>query len=147
MVLVDDGSAVNVIPLKTARKLGIKEDDLVLTNQGVRAYDGTHRTAISLNTLTIATGPLERQVNFQVVNIEASFIMILGHPWIHAAKAVTSTFHQKIMVPFYGKMITIPGSPIKAFIQVTEEANDEIWGFQAVNALTDDPTTFDYDPF
>ncbi|XP_074318735.1 uncharacterized protein LOC141655556 [Silene latifolia] len=93
IVLVDDGSAVNVIPVKTAHRLGIKEADLIPTNQGVRAYDGTHRKVAGLITLTIATGPLERQASFQVVYFDASFNMLLGRPWIHAAKAITSTLY------------------------------------------------------
>ncbi|XP_074300472.1 uncharacterized protein LOC141631743 [Silene latifolia] len=111
MVLVNDGSEVNVIPLKTAHKLGIKEANLVPTNQGVCAYDGTRCKDAGVITLTIATKPFERQASFQVVDIDASFNMLLGRPWIHAAKAVTSTLHQKIRAPFNGKTDTIPASP------------------------------------
>jgi len=134
MVLVDDGSTVNVIPLKTAQKLGIKEADLIPTDQGVRAYDGTRRKVAGLITLTIATGPLERQATFQIVDIDASFNMLLGRPWIHAAKAVTSTLHQKSKIPLDGKTITITASPIKAVIQrgvatqTIEETDAEMWG-------------------
>ncbi|XP_074299665.1 uncharacterized protein LOC141630815 [Silene latifolia] len=96
MVLVNDGYVVNVILLKTVRKLATKKADLIPTMEGVRAYDGTRRKVFGLTTLTIVTGPLEQQVNFQVVDIEAFFNMLLGRPWIHATKAVTSTLHQKI---------------------------------------------------
>ncbi|XP_074288992.1 uncharacterized protein LOC141614135 [Silene latifolia] len=115
MVLVDGGSVVNVIPLMKAHKLGVKEAGLVPTNQKVRAYDDTRRKVAGLIILTIAIGPLERQASFQVVDINASFNTHLGRPWIHAAKAVTSTLHQKIRVTLNGKIITIPASPTKGY--------------------------------
>ncbi|XP_074288786.1 uncharacterized protein LOC141613943 [Silene latifolia] len=135
MVLVDDRYSVNVIPLKTAHRLEIMESGLISTNQGFRAYDDTRRKVASLISLTITTGPLERQAIFQVVDIDASFNMLLGHPWIHAAKAVTLTLHHKIRIPFDGKTITISASPIKAVMkkeiasQVIEENDNEMWGF------------------
>ena len=124
MTLVDDGSAVNVIPLKTTYKLGMKESDWTPTNQGVRAYDGTRRKVVGLVNLTIATGPIERKVNFQIVDIEASFNILLGRPWIHASKAVTSTLHQKIKIPLNGKVVTITSSPIKAIIE--KQSNHQV---------------------
>lgn len=37
--------------------------------------------------------------------------MILGRPWIHAMKAVPSTYHQCLKYPYNGTEITIPGDP------------------------------------
>ena len=41
MVLIDDESALNVCPLKTASYLGLSIEDFVPTNQHVRAYDNS----------------------------------------------------------------------------------------------------------
>ena len=43
MVLIDDGSALNVCPLKTKSCLGLSIEDFVLTDQQVRAYDNSRR--------------------------------------------------------------------------------------------------------
>ena len=44
MVLIDDGSALNVCPLKTASCLGISIEDFVLTDQHVREGLGNRDT-------------------------------------------------------------------------------------------------------
>ena len=41
MVLIDNGSALNVCPLKTASCLDLSIEYFVLTNQHVRAYDNS----------------------------------------------------------------------------------------------------------
>ena len=43
MVLVNDGSALNVCPLKTTSYLGLSIEDFVPTDQHVRAYDNSTR--------------------------------------------------------------------------------------------------------
>ena len=43
MVLIDDGSALNVCPLKTASSLGPRIEDFVPIDQHVRAYDNGRR--------------------------------------------------------------------------------------------------------
>ncbi|XP_074298035.1 uncharacterized protein LOC141628839 [Silene latifolia] len=141
MTLVDDGSAVNVIPLKMVYKLGMKELDWTLSNQGVRAYDSTRHKVIGLINLTVATRPVERKVNFQIVDIEASFNLLLCRPWIHASKAMTSTLHQKIKIPLDGRVVTITSSPIKVVIekisnnQFVSDPMHELGGFQIINLV------------
>ena len=43
VVLIDDGSALNMCPLKTTSCLGLSIEDFMLTNQHVRAYDNSRR--------------------------------------------------------------------------------------------------------
>ena len=44
--LIDNGSAMNVCPLRTFKYLGLKESDLAPTSAAVRAYDNTRREVI-----------------------------------------------------------------------------------------------------
>ena len=46
MVLIDDGNALNVCPLKTASYLGLNIEDFVPTDQHVRACDNTRREVL-----------------------------------------------------------------------------------------------------
>ena len=43
LVLIDDGSVLNVCPLETVSYLGLSIEDFVPTNQHVRAYDNSRR--------------------------------------------------------------------------------------------------------
>ena len=43
LVLIDDGSALNVCPLKTISCLGLSIEDFMPTDQHMRAYDNSRR--------------------------------------------------------------------------------------------------------
>ena len=54
MVLIDDGSALNVYPLKTASCLGLSIEDFVPTDQHMRVYDNSKREVLGTITLELA---------------------------------------------------------------------------------------------
>ncbi|KAL6315054.1 hypothetical protein AAG906_030901 [Vitis piasezkii] len=85
-VLLDNGSALNVCPLVTAIALGFSPADFRASTQTVRAYDGTQRT---------------------VLRIQSSFNLLLGRPWIHEAGVIPSSLHQKVKFIHEGRIITI----------------------------------------
>ena len=78
MVLVDDGSALNVCPLKTTSYLGLSIKDFVPTDQHVRAYNNSRREVLGTITLELTIGPMVKKVDFQVLNIASCFNMLLG---------------------------------------------------------------------
>ena len=63
-VLVDNGSTINVCPLKTARCLGIQEFDLTPSAVTVRAYDNTRRAVLGSLDLEMLIGPGLFPANF-----------------------------------------------------------------------------------
>ena len=95
MVLIDDGSALNVCPLKIASCLGLSIEDFMPTNQHVRAYDNSRRKVLGTITLELAIGSMVKKVNFQVLNITSCFNMLLWCPWIHDTEAVPSSLYIK----------------------------------------------------
>ena len=80
MVLVDDGSALNVCPLKTTSCLGLSIEDFVPTDQHVRAYDNNRREVLRTITLELTIGSMVKKVDFQDLNIALCFNMLLGLP-------------------------------------------------------------------
>ena len=78
MVLIDNGSSLNVCPLKTASCLGLSIEDFVPTDQHVRAYDNSRREVLGTITLELTIGPMIKKVEFQVLNIASCFNMLLG---------------------------------------------------------------------
>ena len=73
MVLIDDGSARNVCPLKPASWLGLSIEDFVPTDQHVRMYDNSRREVLGTVTLELTIGPIIKKVEFQVLNIVSCF--------------------------------------------------------------------------
>ena len=112
MVLIDDGSALNVCPLKTASSLGPRIEDFVPIDQHVRAYDNGRRGVLGTITLELTIEPMIKKVEFQVLNIASCFNMFLGRPWIHDTKAVPSSLYQKVWFPYEGAILTIYGATL-----------------------------------
>ena len=78
MVLVNDGSALNVCPLKTTSYLGLSVEDFVPTDQHVRAYNNSRREVLGTITLELTIGLMVKKVDFQVLNIAPYLNMLLG---------------------------------------------------------------------
>ena len=106
-VLLDNGSALNVCPLVTAIALGFSPSDFRPSIQIVRDYDGTQRTVMGTLTTHVMMGPIRYSILFQLLRIQSSFNLILGHPWIHEAGAIPSSLHQKVKFIHEGCIITI----------------------------------------
>ncbi|XP_052876239.1 uncharacterized protein LOC108451034 [Gossypium arboreum] len=79
VVLIDNGSALNVLPLTTLNRLPVDSSHMKECQNIVKAFDGTERKVI---------GRIER-------------------PWIHLAGAVPSSLHQKLKLVSEGRLITI----------------------------------------
>jgi len=108
-VLTDTGSSLNVMPMATLRKLSYPDVQLRATSVSVRAFDGSRKFVLGDVVLPISVGPHEFEVTFQVMDILASYSCLLGRPWIHEARAVTSTLHQKLKFVCQRKLITVNG--------------------------------------
>ena len=107
MVLVNDGSALNVCPLKTTSYLGLSVEDFVPTDQHVRAYDNSRREVLGTITLELTIGLMVKKVDFQALNIASCFNMLLGRPWTHDTEVVPSSLYQKVRFPHGGAIVTI----------------------------------------
>jgi len=110
-VLIDNGSTINVCPLKTARCLGISDTELSPSVVTVKAYDNTKRAVLGSLKLDLMVGPGNFSADFQIKDIPSSFNLLLGRAWLHYMGALPSSLHQKIKIPFEGKIITIQGDP------------------------------------
>ena len=112
MVLIDDGSVLNMCPLKTVNFLGLSIDDFVPINQHVKAYDNSRREVLGTVTLELTIGPMIKKVEFQVLNIVSCFYMLIGRPWIHDIEVVPSSLYQKFWFPHEGAIVTIYGDTL-----------------------------------
>ncbi|KAK9011582.1 hypothetical protein V6N11_044429 [Hibiscus sabdariffa] len=106
-VLIDNGSALNVLPLATLRKLPIDSTHMKAYQNAVRAFDGTQRDVVGKITIPLLIGPTKYEVDFVVMDIKPAYSCLLGRPWIHAAGAVPSTLHQKLKFVINGKLVTV----------------------------------------
>ncbi|KAA3473596.1 hypothetical protein EPI10_023961 [Gossypium australe] len=101
-VLIDNGSALNVLPLSTLKRLPIDS-----VSEIVREFDGTERRVMRRINIPLPIGPNTYEVDFLVMDIKPSYNCLLGRPWIHSAGAVPSSLHQKLKLVTDGRLVTI----------------------------------------
>ena len=77
-VLVDNRSALNVFPLKTATTLGIKREQFSPSSLTIRAYDNSSRNVMGTFKVSCKTGPINATMVFHVLNIPASYNLLVG---------------------------------------------------------------------
>ncbi|XP_038999487.1 uncharacterized protein LOC120125050, partial [Hibiscus syriacus] len=106
-VLIDNGSALNVMPLVTLKKLPVDSTLMRSCQSVVRAFDGTKREVLGKIDIPLTIGPAIYEVEFLVMDIMPTYNCLLGRPWIHQAGAVPSTLHQKIKFAMDGRLICI----------------------------------------
>ncbi|XP_016747561.2 uncharacterized protein [Gossypium hirsutum] len=106
-VLVDNGSALNVLPWATLNRLPIDSSHMKTCQNIVRAFDGTERKVMGRIEVPLQIGPNTYEVDFLVMDIKPSYNYLLGRPWIHSAGAVPSSLHQKLKMVTDGLLVTI----------------------------------------
>ncbi|XP_016704369.2 uncharacterized protein [Gossypium hirsutum] len=106
-VLVDNGPALNVLPLSTLNRLPIDSSHMKSWQNVVRAFDGIERKVMGRIDIPLLIGPTIYEVDFLVMDIKPSYSCLLGMPWIHSAGAVPSSLHQKLKLVSEGRVVTI----------------------------------------
>ncbi|XP_070003042.1 uncharacterized protein [Nicotiana sylvestris] len=75
----------------------------------VKAFDGSQRATIGDINLCLQMGPTWFDVEFQVLDISATYNLLLGRPWIYVVGAVASTLHQAMKFEWNYQEIIIHG--------------------------------------
>uniref|UniRef100_A0A2N9FZ87 Uncharacterized protein n=1 Tax=Fagus sylvatica TaxID=28930 RepID=A0A2N9FZ87_FAGSY len=108
-MLVDNGSSINVCPMRTATKIRLTKGQLSPSSLTVRAYDESIRGVIGTFEAECQIGPVSSSVLFHVLEITTSYNLLLGRGWMHPIGNVPSMVHQKFKLPWKGGVLTILG--------------------------------------
>ena len=79
-VMVDNGSTINVCPLKILPKLELAGSDLKPSEVVIKTYDDTRRSVEGTFRVLVKTGPIEAWVDLHVIDIPVTFAILLGRP-------------------------------------------------------------------
>nr|KYP32853.1 hypothetical protein KK1_046359 [Cajanus cajan] len=85
----------------------VEEAQMQPNNMIVRAFDGSRREVTGEVILPIQVGPTVFNIEFQVTDIAPAYSCLLGRPWIHQARVVPSTLHQKVKFVVDNKLVVI----------------------------------------
>ncbi|KAE8662571.1 No pollen germination related 2 [Hibiscus syriacus] len=106
-VLIDNGSALNLMPLVTLQRMPLDQSHMKSYQNVVRAFDGTQREVLGKMEIPLLIGPVVYNIDFVVMDIHPTYNCLLGRPWIHSAGAVPSSLHQKLKFVVDGQLICV----------------------------------------
>ena len=95
-VLVDPGSAGDLLQLSAFRQMNISFDKLSSASRILFGFNGATTVTMGNIALPVKTGPVVQQVLFSVVEDLGPYNAFVGRAWLHAMKVVPSTYHQMI---------------------------------------------------
>ncbi|XP_050259187.1 uncharacterized protein LOC126704210 [Quercus robur] len=101
-VLVDQGSAVEVMYSDLYKGLNLRPEDLTAYDSPLVSFEGKTITPRGQIRLLIQTGSDVVEVDFIIVDAYSPYTAIIARPWLHALGVVSSTLHQNVKYPFEG---------------------------------------------
>ncbi|XP_030964649.1 uncharacterized protein LOC115985896 [Quercus lobata] len=93
-ILIDGGSAVNILPLKILKELEISLDELLPSRLMIQGFNQGGQRAIGKIRLHMLIGETESSALFHVIDAKTTYKMLIGRPWLHEYGVVPSTYHQ-----------------------------------------------------
>ena len=108
-VMVDEGSAAEIMYPGLFKGLKLKPEDLMPYNSPLMSFNGKLVTPKGMIRLPIQTGLEIVEVNFIVVDTYSPYTTIVGRPWLHTLGAVASFLHQKVKFPSGDRVLEIRG--------------------------------------
>ena len=95
-VFVDPSSDVDLLQLPAFKQMQVSLDRLNSAGRILSGFNGATTLTVGDIALPIKVRPVTQQVLFLVVKDLGPYNAIVGRTWLHAMKAVLSTYHQTI---------------------------------------------------
>ena len=95
-ILVDPGNATYLLHFPVLVRLGYKPDNLHNLGRVQVEFNGTYAHSLREIVVSISTGSVIALVSLMVINEPSNFNAILGRTWIHAMKALPSSYHRRL---------------------------------------------------
>ena len=105
IILVDNGSSVDILYFQAFERMGIKVSDLKPSPNPVYSFTGDSIVPLGVISLPMTLGEYPRQscvlADFLVIDQPLAFIVVLGRPSLRELRVVTSIHHllMKFLTP------------------------------------------------
>ncbi|KAL0333104.1 UNVERIFIED_CONTAM: hypothetical protein Scaly_2211900 [Sesamum calycinum] len=93
-ILIDGGSAVNILPLRILKELGIPIDELSNSRLMIQGFNQGGQRAVGIIRMQLTMEDMVSSALFHVIDAKTSYNMLLVCPWLHENEVVPSTWHQ-----------------------------------------------------
>ena len=108
-VMVDQGSAVEIMYPNLYKGLNLKFEDLTPYSSPLVSFEGKLIIPKGQIRLLVQIGSKVVEVDFIVVDAYSPYTTIVAKPWLHTLGAVSSTLYQKVKYPSEGQIKKILG--------------------------------------
>ena len=113
-VMVDQGSAAEIMYPDLYNGLGLRAEDLMPYSSPLVSFEGKVIIPKGQIRLPVQTGSVTVEVDFIVVDAFSPYTAIVARPWLHTLGAISSTLHQKVKYPSEGQIEEILGDQAMA---------------------------------
>ena len=135
VVLIDNGSALNVCPLRTTLIISLDMETIIPSPLTIRAYNKTSRKIMGTYKALCKIGPIGNDCGVPHHN---NYNLLLGKAWLHPIGDIPSSLNQKMKIPWKGGIAIILGDgEILALVSGIEEGGSELQmsGIEFVNMV------------
>ncbi|KAL4196519.1 hypothetical protein AMTRI_Chr04g246540 [Amborella trichopoda] len=94
LIMLNGGSAVNLIPRRILIRLGLGSEDLTPSHIPVQGFNQSGEKPTGTLCLCFKIGELNYYAQFHVIDTDTSYNILLDRPWLHDHGVVPSTLHQ-----------------------------------------------------
>ncbi|PKI69680.1 hypothetical protein CRG98_009951 [Punica granatum] len=144
-VMINNGSALNVYPVSTLKKMSVDLNCIRPSKTAVRAFNGSWRQVNGEIDLLTDVGPCSFSVIFWVLDIPNAFSLLLGRPWIHSAGVVPSSLYQRLKFIVEDRLITVKGEEdyviyketVVPYISIGDDENLSFHSFETISVIRD----------
>ena len=113
-VLVDPGSAADLLHLLAFKQMRVQIDHLHFVGRVLSGFIGPTTLSVGDITFSVKAGLVTQRVLFSMVEDLGPYNVILGRAWLHAMKAIPSTYHQTISYLAEFGQVDLQGSQLAA---------------------------------
>ncbi|KAL8158916.1 hypothetical protein V2J09_000453 [Rumex salicifolius] len=110
-ILLDCGSAVNLLPFRVLKSLGLNTKHLSPTFLTILSFNQVWQRARGSIALKVLMGDLYKDALFHVIDAENPYDAFLGRPWLHASnipmRMEMKRPYEEIIIPFMEKVLTM----------------------------------------
>ncbi|GKU96286.1 hypothetical protein SLEP1_g9534 [Rubroshorea leprosula] len=82
-ILIDDGSAVNIMPIYIMKRIGITVDELTSSKLLIQGFNQKGQHAIGKIHINFQIADMATSALFHVIEAKTSYELLLGRTWVH----------------------------------------------------------------
>jgi hypothetical protein len=141
-MLIDGGTAINLMSYFIFKKFRREDDELMKTNLMLNSMEGNPMEARGIISMELTMGSKLLATTFFIIEVQGNYGVILGRDWIHANHCIPSTLHQ-FLIQWINDEIEVVHANASAYIALADAMTD--WQHGSTQCLSGkDLSSYDF---